>query len=192
VNRLLRATYYILAPLPALLFVATVAVWTASYRYFEGIDWNRPSCLVGLRCSSGLLWLDCERADPALWSDGESDFMGVHLIFHLPAREEYTNPPIVKSNKTWGNFRFGSFRFLVSEHRHESWSKTDYLAAAPAWVLSVLSILPLAWYLRGWKRTAKCGCCSVCGYDLRATRNRCPECGTATRNEENRIFRRRP
>ena len=55
------------------------------------------------------------------------------------------------------------------------------------WLILALGVLPLLWVVVAARRTAKAavkkeridrGCCSVCGYDLRATPSRCPECGT--------------
>ena len=52
----------------------------------------------------------------------------------------------------------------------------------PYWFVIVLLFLPTAMLLRReWRRfqRKRLGLCPVCGYDIRASTNQCPECGTA-------------
>jgi hypothetical protein len=50
----------------------------------------------------------------------------------------------------------------------------------PYWLPTVLlSALPLCWLRIGRRRATATGFCRVCGYDLRASPDRCPECGRA-------------
>jgi hypothetical protein len=59
------------------------------------------------------------------------------------------------------------------------------IVVLPHWmVIALLGILPAVWgvgYRRGRsrRRAFERGHCARCGYDLRATPERCPECGTA-------------
>jgi hypothetical protein len=49
---------------------------------------------------------------------------------------------------------------------------------APHWVVAPALLLPsVLWVARKYRRKRESGKCRKCGYDLRATPDKCPECG---------------
>jgi hypothetical protein len=56
-----------------------------------------------------------------------------------------------------------------------------WVVGVPYWALVLLSLIAPAWWAwrrRAAARRARANACVNCGYDLRATPGRCPECGT--------------
>lgn len=64
------------------------------------------------------------------------------------------------------------------------WGSKYLYLIIPYWVLVAgFGLMPLHWIwfwrrkVRRQKKRIAAGCCEQCGYDLRASKDRCPECG---------------
>jgi len=166
-----------------LLCVGTVAVWVQSYRAAYNIDYmgvNRtdPTWVIteaGIVSSRGSLLLWWERVwfhCPTAKATGTQ----LETIVSRPAGIHFTS-----SQKPWdmAEGRYFDYNELSNPNPLYGRYLTKTLCFPILILLAAESILPLCW---GWRliRHVKYreGRCLACGYDLRATPNRCPECGT--------------
>ena len=163
-----------------LLCIITAALWVRSYWRRYEIAYDGPG---GLR--------------EVMWAQGHVLFVEDNYgSFHRHAwiRSWPIKEPTFRFSGWWGRhgFVFGYYtqpRGAFPSHRKDvipdsipepailkSWAQ-----AVPLWFLLLLFSIPLAIAarspIRRWRRR-RSGRCEVCGYDLRASGERCPECGT--------------
>lgn len=144
--------------LSLLMCVATVTLWVRSYCGGLGVTYL-GSRIVWASCSEGMIAVDVRTCrDGWLYTGSWSleGYGGVEL--ETPHGWAY-----FEGNDSWIHYRVWAARF---------------------WLLLPLISSPLAAniamrYRR--YRLLRCGHCPTCGYDLRASTNRCPECGTPIR-----------
>jgi hypothetical protein len=105
------------------------------------------------------------------------------MLFHDEAWAETMNVAYgVKSarNPTYARVTWNVLGFEVIKGGSPTSSDNYCLIAIPLpYLMIVLSLPPIAWFVRARRDRgrAKAGRCIACGYDLRASPERCPECG---------------
>lgn len=98
-----------------------------------------------------------------------------------PAYTPIEGPPPPGTTRHWEGF---GFSFSSAIPINGGVGAPEWRAVAPHWSLVALSAMPGAVLAFGMlQRRRRCrvdGHCAGCGYDLRASVDRCPECGRAT------------
>jgi hypothetical protein len=165
-----RRLFTILSALSLLLRVAMIAAWARSDTHRDArrfVWWGHDYAIASERGTLGIdneeniadfekkKWDETEAAwaqDRAIPTDDSEDF-ATHTAIHKHMMAIFKRQPPAP------------FRMSV-----------------PYWMLIAISaILPALWCVQFHRRCIRIavGQCALCGYDVRATPQRCPECGTA-------------
>jgi hypothetical protein len=162
-----RRLINLLAAVFLLLCMAAAALWVRSYWRIDELRIQRPGGMIWVGCSRGTIgcWVESmARVPPSYWE----------LESHAPPTEiALLCAPLQVSS-------FAGFGFASKDTPYD----VDLLIV-PIWSLvAATATLPAAAAIQSFRRStrrrrARRGLCPTCGYDLRATPQRCPECGTA-------------
>jgi len=174
--------------LSLLLCLAIGATWIRSYFSFSQLLEVHHYSMADqkLRTSTFQLYLS---KGAFQYGNAWYDISDVHLINALL--------PIGKSSLQFSHSNVGGVLYISPPNGSIAGIAISYSSPLPAkgqvaqidarlpyWVLvAALSFLPIRWIARFRRRRAQdllnpSGFCVRCGYDLRATPDRCPECGT--------------
>jgi hypothetical protein len=202
-THLLRRAFNGVAAVSAVLCIATAGLWVRSYRVQDEPTFaRRGRAFLQLTSIKGDIFLDVVRNwpdDGSRWYTGSPDdhFGPVYCAsLGLSTRREW--PGIVL---TTGDYSVATARGHVLIERHDGempqlFFQADFWPTRPSFELEMpdgyyvaaFSVLPLAWAAPRLRRAMiarrrrRGGMCPACGYDLRATRDRCPECGAIPGN----------
>lgn len=83
-----------------------------------------------------------------------------------------------------GPLNFDRYGFDFETHRYGQ--RRDHTLAIPLWFPTIVAAIPVAFAVAGafrHRRRVVLKLCLRCGYDLRASTDRCPECGTTIPKE---------
>jgi hypothetical protein len=177
-----RLLFNLLAGLSLLLFLATVGLWVRSYRVAD-FFLSQSGIHQVVLSRGGIQW------EEGILSSPSGRISKYRYATESPAASNY------------GHFSWSSDQTppgtitTTTSHQNDGSTITMALDASmfnsraltvPYWPLAVMSaVLPiLAMLLR--RRRYPIGLCRRCGYDLRATPEQCPECGTVPNQSKQR------
>jgi 4-amino-4-deoxy-L-arabinose transferase-like glycosyltransferase len=164
-RRLLRRAFNFSAVVSAVLFVAVCVLWARSHWRFDRWTRNGPNSTQSMMSMSGRL-IHTRATAPGLTATGTSTLTGPPAGFHSVVADPSSPQSIVL------DYPSGFARV----HIVNRWGTLTILMV-PYWSLVLLCALLPAWWLVSPRSLTKAGHCPTCGYDLRATPDRCPECG---------------
>lgn len=151
-----------------LLCLAMVMLWLRSYSTTQYVGWASANQFCGVLSMGGLV-----RLEYATYGDGQK---GCSYVQYPSPRGGLWDETRAR-DRGGGAFRVAGFAWAAIDYDHDGKRMRRALYLPHCGLVVLFLTLPL---LRLRIRRSRCpaGSCVACGYDLRATPDRCPECGT--------------
>jgi len=189
-----RHLFNVLAAISLLLCVATACLWLRSFWHEDAACYRTHNAIRVIAVSQpGRVWFE-KIHEVSIWAPSPTTNWGAGFwVYSVPHQSSddawqwekwYSNDDYIF--RRWG-FRVvrGDRLTPVPSPDPEIFGTCDFFPAAavalPYWfVVPLAAVLPaiaVRRHLRS-RHSPQAGHCQLCGYDLRATPWRCPECGT--------------
>jgi hypothetical protein len=178
---MIRRLFNLAAATALLLAAASCILWSRSYRLSDKLTWTDDYRHTSLRSAEGRLVFALYQADRSGVRAEPRGFRYDRDV-HYAATLELMGIFLLCSDASvrMTHWDRGGFAWT----RRSSSGGLIVTAVAPFWSVALATAVPsLGWTtlrLSTRRRNSRknLGLCPVCGYDLRATPGRCPECGT--------------
>jgi hypothetical protein len=183
-----RRLLNLLSILSLLMCVAVCVLWVRSVRRPEALrrEWNdrvrSVYCQYYVSSVDGSVWMWRQWR----WVPPSTSVYSIHDACERRRRErawhgwEYLPRFSVVMPMTGSGWESAGFAFRRESQHYPARVSDNHVIAVPYWFLAAASMAPLVMQAparaRRWRRRRR-NVCESCGYDLRATPGRCPECG---------------
>jgi hypothetical protein len=184
----------LLSALSLLLCVAVVVLWVRSHLIADNVDHINVQRGWYMNSATGLVYVirhsypEPPPSDLELgWEWNEFGAVTPQLMFSRRfAGWEYG--PVFDPRGMWDENERTRWKRLGFYHYRQEYEDLGVfrLVAAPHWAIAAILLpLPAMWLCRRVRevRRRRSGLCPACSYDLRATPERCPECGSTMVHE---------
>lgn len=198
------------AALSALLFLATIFLWIRGYYARDSLWYSTDSMRYSIHSYRGRIWLwklsiapnpsamvwgSRVRMSTGLQVDSVADswyapYTGKALVKTISLESDFVDAPAQAWGATIVDRKMLGFRYV---HTDAWFPKAQLMMGypkarsravfVPHWaIVALTAILPAVVVARLVRNRHRCrdNLCPKCGYDLRATPGRCPECGHGT------------
>jgi hypothetical protein len=167
-KRLRRWLLNLAAGISLLLCATTIVVWLRSYYCSDMMYRGVPGRADGIDSGMGQFSVSLQRINPQA-----QPRRFVEWTSRRPAQY-----PVFSNARIWYEFLgFRSYSLQTTSVTMHRWVLPYWLPTLATALLPALA-LRRAYSTRRQRLRAQHRLCLVCGYDLRATPDRCPECGT--------------
>jgi hypothetical protein len=181
-RRFARHMFTVGSALSLLLLIATCTLWVRSNWCSDHLFWWSPNGYYVLGTARGHFTVQLNPGDVSGHSTKQHRMEYKRMsTWAAPSSAQaynYLNPAV-----RFSTYELAGMGLYIVHGRSSMSSVTGVL---PFWIVAASSaVLPVGWTVQWFRsrRRRKVGVCATCGYDLRATPDRCPECGTAATPE---------
>jgi len=157
----LRASKALLILLCLVLGMGMPALWVRSYFVHDALDWDMKGGRAGMFSAHGRLGLGRLIAPPAALARSPHGLQYWH--------DRSGSAELKPSWSSWTGLQ-------VTYVAQPGFTASD--VRIPYWMLMLAAATPVAFWMYRRLRRPPPGYCGACGYDLRASVGRCPECGS--------------